>query len=70
VSKIANTTETSAARERRWKAEEDARILASYNEIMSDPKRLKYATKVAKTQADDLSKRANAMKKVANKGKK
>ena len=67
---MANTTESDAARERRWKAEEDARTLATYNEIISDPKRLKYASKIAKTQADELTKRANAMKKVANKGKK
>lgn len=70
---MANTTESDAVRERRWKAEEDARTLASYNEIISDPQRLKYASKVAKTQADELTKRANAMKKVAkvaNKGKK
>lgn len=62
--------ESNSERERRWRAEEDARTLAAYQEIVSDPKRVKYAAKVAQKQADELTKRANAMKKVANKGKK
>jgi hypothetical protein len=61
---------SNSERERRWRAEEDARTLAAYQEIVSDPKRVKYAAKVAQKQADELTKRANAMKKVANKGKK
>lgn len=67
---MAKQIESDAAREKRWRAEEDARILVSYNEIMADPKRKKYAIKVAKQQAKELLKRANALKKVANKGKK
>lgn len=67
---MANVSETEMSRERRWRAEEDARTLAAYNEIISDPKRIKYAAKIASKQADELQKRANAMKKIANKGKK
>ena len=53
-----------------WRAEDDARTMAAYNEIMSDKTRMARAIKVAKNQAKDLEKRANAMKKVANrKGK-
>ena len=66
---MAKVNESDVSRERRWRAEEDARTLASYQEIISDPKRVKYAAKIAYKQANDLQKRANAMKKVANKGK-
>ena len=62
--------ETEAQRETRWRAEEDARTLARYTEIMSDKKRVNAATKIAQKEANELTKRANAMKKVANKGKK
>ena len=65
---MAQETETSL--EKRWRAEEDARTLATYQEIISDPKRVKCAAKIASTQAAELQKRANAMKKIANKGKK
>lgn len=67
---MAKQIESDAAREKRWRAEEDARILASYNEIMANPQRKKLAIKVAEQQANELLKRANALKKVANKGKK
>jgi hypothetical protein len=64
------TNETESERQRRWQAEDDARTLAAYQEIISDPKRVKHAAKVASQQAADLQKKANAMKKIANKGKK
>lgn len=63
---MANTKAISSD-EQRWRAEEDARTLARYNEIVSDKKRLGSAVKVAKSQYEDLNKRATAMKKVANK---
>lgn len=51
--------------EARWRAEEDARTMARYEEIMSDSKRKAAAVKEAKRQADDLNKRASVMTKVA-----
>ena len=48
-------------------AEEDARTMAHYEEIMSDSKRKAAAVKAAKAMATDLNKRANAMNKVAGK---
>lgn len=45
-----------------WQAEMDARTLASYQEIMSDSKRMNAAMKEAKRQASALEKQANAMK--------
>ena len=53
--------------ELQWRAEDDARIMAQYQEIMRDKARQKRAIKVAEKQAKDLQKRANDMKKVANK---
>jgi hypothetical protein len=40
--------------------------MAQYQEILSDRNRMNRAIKVAKQQATDLTKRANAMKSVAN----
>lgn len=51
--------------ELRWQAEDDARTMARYQEIMGDKARMGRAIKVAKTQAADLTKRANAMQTVA-----
>lgn len=48
-----------------WQAEDDARVMAQYQEIMSDRSRMSRAVKVAKQQAADLTKRANAMQSVA-----
>jgi len=53
------------AQERQWQAEEDARTMARYHEIMDDSQRKQRAVRVAKQQAADLSKRASAMNKVA-----
>lgn len=56
-------------RELEWRAEDDARIMAQYQDIMKDKARMDRAVKVARKQAKDLQERANTMKKVANKGK-
>lgn len=48
--------------EKRWQAEEDARTMARYQEIMSDSKRKSAAVAQAKLEAANLQKRANAMK--------
>lgn len=54
-------------REDKWQAEEDARVMASYQEIISDKQRLSRAVKAASKQANELQKRANALKKAVNK---
>lgn len=51
--------------EQKWQAEDDARTMANYQEILNDKGRLGRAIKVAKQQATDLNKRANAMQSVA-----
>jgi hypothetical protein len=51
-----------SSREKQWQAEEDARTMARYQEIMSDTKRRTAAVKQAKTEAAALEKRANAMR--------
>lgn len=51
--------------EQQWQAESDARTMASYQEILGDKARMQRAVKVARQQAADLSKRANAMQAVA-----
>ena len=60
---MANKIKTDAE----WMAEEDARTMAHYEEIMSDSSRRNAAIKAAKEKASDLNKRANAMNKVAGK---
>ena len=52
--------------EQKWQAEDDARTMASYQEILSDKPRMNRAIKVAKAQAADLNKRAAAMNNVAS----
>lgn len=49
-----------------WQAESDARTMAQYQEIMSDKSRMNRAIKEANKQAQDLTKRATAMKSAAN----
>lgn len=49
-----------------WQAEDDARTMARYQEILNDKTRMDRAVKVAKQQANDLNKRASAMSQVAN----
>ena len=52
--------------EKQWQAEDDARTLARYQEIMNDSKRKNAAMKQAKPQAANLEKQANAMKLAAS----
>lgn len=49
--------------ELRWRAEEDARTLERYQEIMNDKPRLERAMKQAQKTIDNLQQRANAMSK-------
>lgn len=49
----------------RWQAEDDARTMAHYEEIMADKRRKSAAVKAARGMASDLNKRANAMNRVA-----
>lgn len=51
--------------EQRWQAEEDARTMARYQEIMSDSRRKGAAIAQAKLEAANLQKRADAMKSAA-----
>lgn len=48
--------------DKKWQAENDAEILARYQEIMSSPTRRNAAVKAAVSKANDLTKRANALK--------
>lgn len=47
-----------------WQAQEDARILSQYQEILLDKARLNRATKAAYKEVDNLNKRLAVMKKV------
>ena len=49
--------------ELRWRAEEDARTIERYNEIISDKPRLDRAMKAAKSQVENLTERAEALSK-------
>lgn len=53
-----------SAEEARWRAESDARTLASANEIMSDKSRFKNAQDAAKKAYESTMKSAGAMKTV------
>lgn len=57
-------------RELEWRAEDDARIMAQYQDIMKDKARMDRAVKVARKQAKDLQHRADTMKRVAKTNKK
>lgn len=57
-------------RELQWRAEDDARIMAQYQDIMKDKARMDRAVKVARKQAKDLQDRADTMKRVAKTNKK
>lgn len=52
--------------ELQWQAESDARTMAQYQEILGDKARMNRAIKEANKQAQDLSKRATAMRSAAN----
>lgn len=62
---MAAIKKTRNSEELRWQAEGDARVMATYQEIMGDKARMNRAIKVARSQAADLTKRANAMQNVA-----
>lgn len=49
--------------ELKWRAEEDARTLERYQEIMNDKPRLERAMKQAQKTIDNLQQRADAMSK-------
>lgn len=48
-----------------WRAEDDARILAQYQEILLDKSRLSRAKKAATKEVTNLSNRLQIMKKVS-----
>lgn len=50
-----------SAEEKKWRAESDAETMARYQEIISDSSRKKAAIAAAKTKANELTKRAQAM---------
>lgn len=56
---------TRSSEELRWQAESDAQTMITYQEIMGDKARMNRAIKVARSQAADLTKRANALQNVA-----
>ena len=56
----------SKRQEQQWQAQDDANTMARYQEIMSDKARMNRAIKEANKQAQDLTKRASAMKSAAN----
>lgn len=47
--------------ELKWQAEDDARTIESYNEIVNDKPRLERAVKAAKKQVENLNERAEAL---------
>ena len=51
--------------ELRWQAESDARTMAHYQEIMADKPRMNRAVAAARKEANNLEKRATAMKQAA-----
>lgn len=55
----------SSRTDKSWQADYDANTMAEYQEIMSDSKRKAAAIRAAKKIADDLNKRATAMRKAA-----
>lgn len=57
------TTKKMSEDELRWRAEEDARTLERYQEIMNDKPRLDRAMKQAQKTIDNLQQRATAMSK-------
>ena len=56
-------TKNMTEEELRWRAEEDARTIERYQEIMNDKPRLERAMKQAQKTIDNLQQRADAMSK-------
>jgi len=63
---MATTMKTSSRQEQQWQAEDDARTMARYQEIIGDKARMGRAVKVAQQQMSDLKERMDAMNKVAS----
>lgn len=57
---------TSSRQEQQWQAEDDARTMVRYQEIIGDKARMGRAVKVAQQQMSDLKERMDAMNKVAS----
>lgn len=55
--------------EKKWQAEEDARIMANYQAIMESKSRMRAAQQAATRMAKDLTTRANQMNTVVNTSK-
>ena len=64
VSKLSSMTDKK--REQQWQAEDDARTMAQYQEILQDKARMGRAIKEANKQAQELNKRATAMRNAAS----
>lgn len=62
---MAAIKKTRNSEELRWQAGSDAQTMVTYQEIMGDKARMNRAIKVARSQAADLTKRANALQNVA-----
>lgn len=62
---MAAIKKTRSRDELRWQAESDAQTMATYQEIMEDKARMNRAIKIARSQAADLTKRADALQSVA-----
>lgn len=56
-------TKNMTEEELKWRAEEDARTIERYQEIMNDKPRLERAMKQAQKTIDNLQQRAEAMSK-------
>lgn len=56
-------TKNMTEEELRWRAEEDARTIERYQEIINDKPRLERAMKQAQKTIDNLQQRADAMSK-------
>lgn len=56
---------TKKEEQQKYQAQDDAYTMARYHEIMQDKKRVARAVKVAKEQASNMQKQANAMQSVA-----
>jgi len=55
--------------DKKWRAQDDARTLATAEEIKMDSARLNLAQSAAKTMAEEEAKRAQAMRKIAGQKK-
>ena len=58
-----------SAQDLEWQTRRDADTLAEYQAIMEDKARMNRARKQAMRQAEDLTKRASAMSRAANVGR-